>query len=616
MSVVIRAARAVSRGRSRSRHRSPPVFKENEDESALTSTPNIAFNPVPTTTGKCTDLKMKIELDPAICVAGGNVTGRLDLTSYTDSSKLQIGEISVEFLGYEELYDLFKIDKAEPTYRFLNISKVFQGKNTALTRAVTGKMDRNGYWQARKGKTTFPFSFELPVNSPSSYEYLEGPGAGLKYFVRGTVKYMYQGNQDVMFKNKEVYVVEFWGANPKLKEEISFISESKQKKVGKGFGVLEVFLDKNTQVYSAGSDINVEIRVTNKSNKVFENVKLSLGRRLKILVAHSETSEYQVVPHIMSEKTFKISYDPGEERSNMFSITIPSAIRTIRGAGLKLAEVQCFLKVSVILGSGIEKVISKEMKVELPINICHLSSMNAPRTISYEGNNHPQHFENPISEMPESRRSPGGMLGMFTPSRKIETPNVGSQRGRTNETPRRSISDALASKPKTPSSRFASQGRTMPWEIQDDGEPEDYRAAALQECNTAERGRKEKSQLNIATPKQNDHIDFWLSSTNSSRPISPNSNEDSPNSPSKLNTDSNKRVSESQFKYLSQYMPMSPPLKPRPQGFKSTFRIKSLPDTPKEDSTVKSKIESDILMKNSTVCSENESAEDSMSYSA
>lgn len=62
---------------------------------------NISFNPIPTTSGKCSKLKINVFLDSTIYVAGGNLHGRLELVSSVCGSLLRIGEIAIELCGYE-----------------------------------------------------------------------------------------------------------------------------------------------------------------------------------------------------------------------------------------------------------------------------------------------------------------------------------------------------------------------------------------------------------------------------------------------------------------------------------------------------------------------------------
>ena len=58
------------------------------------------FDPTPTTSGKCPHLRIDVLLDNRVFVAGAHVHGRLEVSCNTDS-KIHIGEVLMEFVGYE-----------------------------------------------------------------------------------------------------------------------------------------------------------------------------------------------------------------------------------------------------------------------------------------------------------------------------------------------------------------------------------------------------------------------------------------------------------------------------------------------------------------------------------
>jgi hypothetical protein len=51
-------------------------------------------------------MRMRLFLDSNIFIAGGNIYGRMEITSATSRS-LMLGEISVELIGYEGKYALY-----------------------------------------------------------------------------------------------------------------------------------------------------------------------------------------------------------------------------------------------------------------------------------------------------------------------------------------------------------------------------------------------------------------------------------------------------------------------------------------------------------------------------
>lgn len=62
--------------------------------------PNINFRPTTTAQSRCSKLKVHVLLDSTYYVAGGNLYGRMELTSSTSRS-LKMCEISVELTAYE-----------------------------------------------------------------------------------------------------------------------------------------------------------------------------------------------------------------------------------------------------------------------------------------------------------------------------------------------------------------------------------------------------------------------------------------------------------------------------------------------------------------------------------
>lgn len=66
----------------------------------LQTQPNIEFNPKPTTSGKCSKLKLDLSFDSTLFVAGGSLDGRIDFQCFS-KSKVKLGRIAVELNGFE-----------------------------------------------------------------------------------------------------------------------------------------------------------------------------------------------------------------------------------------------------------------------------------------------------------------------------------------------------------------------------------------------------------------------------------------------------------------------------------------------------------------------------------
>ncbi|KAI8910606.1 hypothetical protein DFJ77DRAFT_101717 [Powellomyces hirtus] len=379
---------------------SPPKLMRagaSSPHSALKATSNMAFNPIPTTPGKSNKLKINVLLDSTIYVAGGNLHGRMELVSSSHRS-LKLGEIAVELNGFEEVSDK---DYAR-SQAFLAARIVFQGDRMPPSNAVRGPGE-NGYWQANKGKTTFPFAFRLPADAPSSYSFQNL--ASLRYVVSGVVQYKHGGKSDSLFRSKEAFVVESWSqAHPRTPDEP--IRAKNHRRVWFG-GAGEVHIEGTIQksYFCSGNDVYVELRVRNESRRRVQGIKLSLMRKLLMLkegtAAKDLVSDTKIVSEIVAEKTFKekdFVFDAGEERANILNIHIPRSVRTCKNTAL--AEVACRVMLSLNMGT-----FNKDLVVELPINVCHSASILPPPTIDMDANMHPQHY-NVISDDPDHEAYP------------------------------------------------------------------------------------------------------------------------------------------------------------------------------------------------------------------
>ncbi|KAI8799564.1 hypothetical protein BJ742DRAFT_131345 [Cladochytrium replicatum] len=321
--------------------------------SVLQTTPNIAFNPAPTSSAKCSKLKIHLHLDSAVFVAGGGISGRLEIVSGSARS-LRLGEIAVEVIGTEVANDRSFNERDV----FFNAKTVFQGERTPPSSAVFGPCDR-GTWQAHKGKTTFPFSFSLPDDSPSSFVFQSF--ASLRYTVTGFAQFDYRGRLDLMTKSKEAFVVE----NSTAPSEPSNESETSSYLTKKLFtgGQIQLIGTILQQPIYAGTNISVVVRVKNMSPRRTQMLKLALVRKLEIRSSNTSATE------VISETPFKERYESGEDRSVVLQMDIPSYMRTIKRA--QLSQVTCFVRVSVVLGY-----LSNNIYIEVPVDIRHPSSLN------------------------------------------------------------------------------------------------------------------------------------------------------------------------------------------------------------------------------------------------
>ncbi|KAI9092801.1 hypothetical protein DFS34DRAFT_276046 [Phlyctochytrium arcticum] len=374
------------------KHQRPNPLKPSAlSQSNVVTANNMAFNPIPTTPGKCSKLKINVLLDSTIYVAGGNLHGRMEVIS-SSSKSLRLGEISVELNGYEEVTD----KDYGRSQGFLSARIVFQGERMPPSNAVRGPAD-GGYWLANKGKTTFPFAFRLPEDAPSSYAYQNL--ASLRYVITGVIQYQQNGKSDSLFRSKEAFVVENWKANHSMVVDRPIRARNRRKAWFGGSG--EVQLEGTTQksFFCSGNDVYVEVRVKNDSKCRVQGIKLSLVRKLMMLregtTAEDPLNDVKIFSESVAESSFKekdFIFDPGEERANILNVHIPRFMRTVRNTAL--AEVGCRVLISLNMGA-----FNKDLAIELPINICHSASILPPPTVDMQANMHPQHY-NVISDDP------------------------------------------------------------------------------------------------------------------------------------------------------------------------------------------------------------------------
>ncbi|KAF9573332.1 hypothetical protein EC968_008786 [Mortierella alpina] len=406
--------------------------------SALTLANNIAFRPSTTQPAKCSKLKIRIYFDSTIFQAGGNLFGRMEITS-SSSQSLKLGEIAVELAAYEEITS----KEFTATQSFLSSRLNFQGPNIPPSNAVSGPVDEGGFWRAKKGKTTFPFAFQLPLDCPSSLVF--GQTASLRYVVTGQVQVFYHGRDETIFKSKEAFVVEAWdGYNPDYRLPVHATNSTKLFWGGSGSLVLEAMLSE--RLHSAGGNLAVEVKVKNNTSRKVQGIKVGVSRRLEMVSDKDKVEKNPglkidtvSVSEVIGTQEFKSSsylFDTGEERTMTVNMVVPGNARTIRGTAL--FEVTCFVVVSMLLGA-----FSGELSVEIPVKICHPASLT-PAPAPKLDQNHLPHQYNLVDENLDlepniptgSNRRIGSTSSLSSPVTSGYDPgNSGAQTGSGRELP-------------------------------------------------------------------------------------------------------------------------------------------------------------------------------------
>ncbi|KAK0527891.1 hypothetical protein OC834_004257 [Tilletia horrida] len=330
-------------------------------------------------------LRLQLTLGADVFEAGGNVHGRMELSSLTGKG-MRIGEIAVELEAAEELHS--RDHSARQT--FLYARTLFQGAHLPPSNAVlpqapitTSSHTHSGttvWWAARKGKTTFPFSFPVPTRAPSSVQF--AGNASLRYVLKGTAQiwiasstssgaspHDHQHQQrHLITVRAEVPVVEHWPialarslpSHPLFHEAVEAVADTRLFLGGNGAVWLEAGLLRS--IFLSGSEIHLRLSVRNNTKRHVSGVKVSLARRLVFPVSRNDErdpggpgsllrppaktyaltgSQQPMITEVVCEQSFKsaggtssqagVSYEfpPNEETVCVLPVRIPYDLRTV-----------------------------------------------------------------------------------------------------------------------------------------------------------------------------------------------------------------------------------------------------------------------------------------------
>nr|KAJ3420176.1 hypothetical protein HK105_005988 [Polyrhizophydium stewartii] len=301
----------------------------------------MAFNPAPTHSTRCSKLKLKIVLDKTLFLAGEPVRGHLELTCFSNHS-VRLGEIAVELNGVEKLAEGVLNSQAFYARRI-----PFQAERMPPTSAVRGPC-QDGYWQANKAKTIFPFEFVLPADAPSSHTFQSI--ASVKYVVTAFARYEMRNSRDSLLKTSEVKVLERWDQS----RLDSLCSSSAH--------ALTTFKAK-ARFNGDRNEIQLEARLDSPrllagSDAFVTGVRVALVRKLvklhdSICDISVENNLFSLIPgtliDVAKEETFRDkshTFEPGMDRQINVNLRVPPGSRTIKKT--TLAEVDFAIQISLL----------------------------------------------------------------------------------------------------------------------------------------------------------------------------------------------------------------------------------------------------------------------------
>ncbi|CAD6886767.1 unnamed protein product [Tilletia controversa] len=331
-------------------------------------------------------LRLQLTLGADCFEAGGAVHGRMEVCSLTGKG-MRIGEIAVELEAAEELHS--RDHSARQT--FLYARTLFQGAHLPPSNAVTphapittSSHTHSGttvWWNSRKGKTTFPFSFPVPVRAPSSVSF--AGNASLRYVLKGTAQIWVASQtsstasphdqqhqqRHLITVRAEVPVVERWPvtlarslpSHPLFHEPIDVVADTRLFLGGNGAVWLEAGLLRS--IFLSGSEVHLKLSVRNNTKRHVSGVKVSLARRLVFPVQRSDELEpggpgallrppgkttvqegngqQPMITEVVSEQSFKTTgstsshaganyeFPPNEETVCVLPVRIPHDLRTV-----------------------------------------------------------------------------------------------------------------------------------------------------------------------------------------------------------------------------------------------------------------------------------------------
>ncbi|KAJ9479438.1 Arrestin_C domain-containing protein [Pseudozyma hubeiensis] len=343
-------------------------------------------------------VKIDVILSSSLFEAGGSISGKVELTC-TTGQRLRIGQIAIELEAVEQLTSR---DHAA-TQLFLYNRTVFQGEKLPPSNAVLPAAPINGYWTARKGRTSFPFSFRLPASAPSCVTF--AGNASLRYGLKATVQTWYNDEKMIVTARREAFVLEKWSdqLHPRFRQPVEAVGDTRLFMGGNGPVWLEAGVTE--QLFWGGGQLLIRCGIKNNTKRHLSGIKVALARRLIFPVGsvegfHDSPEKLSLEPRIteiVHDQVFKgreYEFVPDAESVCTVAVDVPRDLRTIRKT--RLFEVRTFAFVSLLLGS-----FAKDLTVEIPIYVAHTASAQHPVEPTLDN----LHTGHPLLSMPQRPNS-------------------------------------------------------------------------------------------------------------------------------------------------------------------------------------------------------------------
>ncbi|KAG8806806.1 hypothetical protein FRC17_004804 [Serendipita sp. 399] len=276
-------------------------------------------------------VRVTLDLSSPVFVAGGEVSGKMELDCRTDKG-LGINTMMVELVAVQELTSR----DHSATSTFISSKRIFQGPNLPPSNAVFAHPQPGApplpphYHQARKGCTTFFFTFPIPESSPNSISFGNGL-AKITYEVRATVAAYWKGERTSVKSSKEVTITECLVDSRVPKEPSTLVAEGgkmvvRAQVVG-GIGV-------------TGRPACVELHVKNHSLKKTTGLTLTLTRTLHLATLGTSKNPFQITDTIVTVpfRGSEYTIGPGVEGVANLVFDIPRNARGVKGGTREVTD--------------------------------------------------------------------------------------------------------------------------------------------------------------------------------------------------------------------------------------------------------------------------------------
>ncbi|KAF9584749.1 hypothetical protein BGW38_005311, partial [Lunasporangiospora selenospora] len=340
---------AISAYLSKARASPSPSFPRQITLSTIPSNQIVPIVPgkLASKSGK---VRIQLTFDRPFFNAGGEISGRLEIQC-SSSNSVQLADVAIELLGYE---------------------------------------DSEGYWQARKGRTFFPFRLNLQDTLPNSYDSKVGH---VRYIASAIVGAKGNRTKEVLNHSREVFIYETWTTDDiSLARQKSVKADTSKRLFMGGDGSLEMYAELTRTMVSSGGIVYVVVSIL--------GIKVSLSRHLAVTCPHSNQNNQSITGireqdavKSYSEMVFKgedYSFESDDPRTVVLPVYIPSGVYSLRNT--KRLHAQIYVQVSLMVS------MSKALTVELPVYVTHASSWSDPPPRIPRDFLFPMHNEEPVKK--------------------------------------------------------------------------------------------------------------------------------------------------------------------------------------------------------------------------